>query len=175
MKTQVTPDGGVKLTRPLYSYEDKIQHLTGLFIDQQIDFAGESMYRKLLVEHAKDPLQLFVVYDAHNNKDDVLRKFPELVNVQKLFFVTMQSLSGSVMRLRNKLERLDTELVGKPKLSLWLNATTALHFWEGKWNFTSLSVRYCVGACDAVYATMRVGRFLEGANSLQLHGPETTE
>lgn len=175
MKTQVMPDGGVKFDRPHVAPEDKIQNLTGLFLDQQIDFAGETMYRKLLAEHAKHPLQIFVVHDNQDNKDDVLRKFPELANIQKLYFVTMQSLSGSVMRLRQKLEALDTELVGKPKLSLWLNTPTALRFWEGKWEFSSLSVRYCVGACDAVYATMRMSRFLEGASTLQIYGPEDTE
>lgn len=175
MKTQVMSDGGVQITRPLYAPEAKIEHLTGLFLDQQIDFAGECMYRKLLAEHAKTPLQIFVVYDAQDNKEDVLKRFPELAAINKLYFVNIQQLSGSVMRMRQRLESLDTELVGKPKLSLWLNSPTALRFWEGKWDFSSLSVRYCVGACDAVYATMCMSRFLEGANTLQIYGPEDTE
>ena len=163
MRTQVTPTGGVMHVGA--EHRPALQ-LTGLFVDAEIDVAGEAMYRKLLLEVEQNPGTILIVLDKLNNWQDLVAIMPALKYVQNFYMVNSDMVEGTVSRTRERIEAYGGKT--KPRLTLWINSEDSVGRYNDNWHFMSNEVQKCAELCDAVYATMSMDRFASYARNLPI-------
>jgi hypothetical protein len=159
MKTQVTPDGGVRLTTASETMRKKLMSVSA----GSEAYTSPALYRRIVEEMKSGEPVVFVLHDGLNVP---FTDYPELKDYPNAKFNIVSDIAdvGHQLNLtRHALERSlrQNPELKRPKIILAINNPGALHYVDSRLNFRSNSISHAAECADEIFVTMEIKQIQE--------------